>query len=113
MASNGYLAGSKKLDMASVTYCAALLDAETGGNETYEFEAKADLFQMPACDIVDTFIKHLNNGGSYPSPMSYELNSAVKKENRKIVMATGSLLVAKGEIPFLLMISPQIRERSN
>jgi len=113
MASNGYLADSKKLNMASVTYCAALLDAETGGNETYEFEAKADLFRMPARDIVDTFIKHLNNESSYPSPMSYELDSAVKKKNRRIVMATGSLIVAKGEIPFLLMISPQIRERSN
>jgi hypothetical protein len=112
MASNGWLANPKKLNMASVTYCAALLDAETGGNETYEFEANADLFQMPARDIVDTFIKHLDTESSYPSPMSYELNSAVKKKSRRIVMATGSLLVAKGEIPFLLMISPQIRERS-
>lgn len=99
--------------MAGVTYCAALLDAETGGNETYEFEAKADLFQMPARDIVETFIKHLDTESRYPSPMSYELNSAVKKQNKRIVMATGSLIVARGEIPFLLMISPQIRERSS
>lgn len=96
-----------------VTYRAAFLDAETGGNDTYEFEAQADLFRMPARDIVDTFIKHLNNESSYPSPMSYELNSAVKKQTKKIVLATGSLIVAKGEIPFLLMISPQNRERSN
>jgi len=113
MASNRYLAGSKKLNMASVTYCAALLDAETGGNETYEFKAKADLFGMTARDIVDAFIKYLDTESSYPSPMSYELNSAVKTKNKKIVMATGSLISAKGEIPFLLMISPQIRERSN
>ncbi len=98
--------------MASATYCAAFLDAETGGNETYEFVAKADLFRMPARDIVGTFIKHLDNESGYTSPMSYKLNSAVKKKAKKIVMATGSLLMAKGEIPFLVMISPQIREKS-
>lgn len=103
----------KKLNMASVTYCAALLDAKTGGNETYEFDAKADLFQRPARYIVDTFIKHLTNESGYSLHMSYELNSAVKKKTKKIVMATGSLILARGEIPFLLMISPQIRERSN
>jgi hypothetical protein len=68
---------------------------------------------MSAREIVDTFIKHLNSESTYPSPMSYELNSAVKKKTKKIVLATGSLIVVKGEIPFLLMISPQIRERSN
>jgi hypothetical protein len=108
-----HLAESRKLNVPSVTYCATFLDAETGGNETYEFQAKADLFGMSAREIVDTFIKHLNSESTYPSPMSYELNSAVKKKTKKIVLATGSLIVVKGEIPFLLMISPQIRERSN
>ena len=96
-----------------MTYCAAFLDAETGGNETYEFQAKADLFGMSSREIVDTFIKHLNSESTYPSPMTYELNSAVKKKTKKIVMATGSLIVAKGEIPFLLVISPKMRGRSN
>jgi hypothetical protein len=68
---------------------------------------------MSARDIVDTFIKHLHNENSYSSPMSYELDSAVKKKAGRIVMATGSLIMARGEIPFLLMISPQAREPSN
>ncbi len=96
--------------MASATYCAVWMDAETGGNETYEFEAKTGLFEMPASDIIDVFIKHLDSEGGYPSPMTYQLDSAVNKMNKKIVLATGSLILARGEVPFLLMISPRIRQ---
>lgn len=96
--------------MSSATYCAAMIDAETGGNEIYKFHARPDLLEMPAPDIIGTFIKHLDREGTYPSPMSFELDSAVKKKNRQIVLATGSLILGQGEIPFLLMISPDIRE---
>jgi hypothetical protein len=34
-------------------------------------------------------------------------------QEKKIGMATGLLIMAKGEISFLLMISPEIRQRSN
>lgn len=96
--------------MQSTTYCAAWMDAETGGNKTFEFEAKADLFEMPASDIVDIFIKYLEDEKSYSSPISYQLDSAINKKNKEIVLATGSLILGRGEIPFLLMISPQIRK---
>jgi len=95
--------------MVTATYRAAMLDAETGSNETYRFEAAADLFTRPADDIVDTFIVHLNDAGSDARPLAYELNSAVKKTDKQVVMATGSLLRDRGEIPFLLMISPDAR----
>ncbi len=91
--------------MATVTYSAALMDAETGGNEQYLFEADPRLFDMPADSIVEQFIKHLESTGNHPNPLSYELNSAVKKKSDRFVLATGSLMLAKGEIPFLLMIS--------
>lgn len=91
--------------MATVTYSAALMDAETGGNEQYLFEADPRLFDMPADSIVEQFIKHLESTGNHPHPLSYELNSAVKKKSDRFVLATGSLMLAKGEIPFLLMIS--------
>jgi len=106
------------MNMASAIYSAAMIDAETGGNETYRFKARPDLLEMPVPDIIDAFIKHLDSEGIYPSPMSYELDSAVKRKNRRIVLATGSLILGKGdqkqgEIPFLLMISPDIREQLN
>jgi hypothetical protein len=95
--------------MVTVTYRAAMLDAETGSNETYKFEAAADLFSKPADDIVGSFIEHLNGASREANPLAYELNSAVKKSDKQVVMATGSLIRDKGEIPFLLMISPEAR----
>lgn len=95
--------------MTSANYRAALLDAETGANASYLFEAGAGLFLMPADEIIHVFIDHLNANDYVHRPVGYELNSAIKKSNKQVVMATGSLLIGKGEIPFLLMISPDPR----
>ncbi len=91
--------------MTTAIHNAALIDAETGGSENYQFMAEADLFAHPAVSIVERFIHHLESSGRLNSPASYQLDSAVKKKNDQFVLATGSLMLAKGEIPFLLMIS--------
>jgi hypothetical protein len=42
--------------------------------------------------------------------MSCQLDSAIVKKDKRIMLATGSLILSRGEIPFLLMISPKIRQ---
>lgn len=84
-----------------------MIDAETGGNNSYFFEADAGLFQQPADEIIETFFKYHKATERAPQPTGYELNSAIKKVKKQVVMATGSLLTGKGDIPFLLMISPE------
>ena len=96
--------------MSSTTYIAAMMDAETGGSANYAFEASMDLLDMPASEIIDTFIKHLDSEGTYPSPMSCHLDSAIVKKDKGILLATGSLILGRGDIPFLVMISPQNRQ---
>lgn len=91
--------------MSAVTYNAALMDAETGGNENYIFESASDLFEKPAGQIIEHFIRHLETTDEHDAPISYTLDSAVKKKDNRFVLATGSLMLPKGEIPFLLMIS--------
>jgi hypothetical protein len=103
----------RKAIMAQKTFCAAMIDSETGGNETYTFDAPSNLLDLPATDVVDAFIKHLDSEGSYPSPMTYHLDHAINKNTKKIVLATGSLILGAGEIPFLLMISPQNRDNAD
>ncbi len=95
--------------MTSANYRAALLDAETGANESYRFEAEPGLFLMPADEIIGVFIDYLNANNYVNRQVGYELNSAIKKSDKQVVMATGSLLIGKGEVPFLLMISPDPR----
>ena len=93
----------------TTTYVAAMMDAESGGNQNYTFEAADDLFGKPAHDIVSAFMTSVTAGGERPLHLSYELNSVIKKRQKQVVMATGSLVFGHGEIPFLLMISPANR----
>ena len=93
----------------TTTYLAAMMDAETGGSQEFRFESDADLFRKPAHDIVNAFIDSLSGEGGRPAPLHYELNSAIKKRQKQVVMATGSLIFGHGEIPFLVMISPAVR----
>jgi hypothetical protein len=88
---------------------AAFMSAATGASSTYDFQADSGLFQLPADHIVRRFMDHMNEESDWVRPLSYELNSVVKKPERQVVMATGSLLLEKGDPPFLLMISPEPR----
>jgi hypothetical protein len=90
----------------TTTYRADVMDADSGGNGSYRFEAASGLFGMPARDIVDTFMRSLTHYRETPAPLTYELDSAIKKPEKQIVMATGSITRERGSIPFLLMISP-------
>ena len=93
----------------TATYHATMMDAGTGGSNQYSFEAAADLFNRPADDVVGAFIGSLRDEAGRPRPLEYELNSAIKKRQKQVVMASGSLIFSHGEIPFLVMISPAQR----
>lgn len=86
------------------------MDAETGASQVYDFTAESGLFRKPARHIVRAFMQHMAAHRDWRDPPSYRINSAVKKNKKQVVMATGSLVVAKGELPFLLMISPGRRD---
>ena len=49
---------------------------------------------------------HMKVEMQWKNAPSYRLDSATKKAKKQVVMATGSLLLEKGELPFLLLISP-------
>ncbi|MCW5605500.1 MAG: hypothetical protein KIT18_13235 [Burkholderiales bacterium] len=82
------------------------MDAETGASQMYEFEAERGLFRKPAKQVVQVFMDHVIRERQWLHVPSYKIDSAVKKSRKQIVMATGTLLQQKGELPFLVMISP-------
>jgi hypothetical protein len=88
---------------------AAFMSADTGGSATYGFQADSDLFRHTADAIVRSFMEQMRDRLDWERPLAYELDSAIKKSEKQIVMATGSLVLQKGELPFLLMISPERR----
>jgi hypothetical protein len=91
------------------SYRASLMDAETGASQVYDFRADSGLFRKPAKQIVRAFMDHMKSGREWAHAPSYKISSATKKPKNQVVMATGSLLLQKGELPFLVMISPEPR----
>jgi hypothetical protein len=110
-ASGSMRSNKKGLFMAAI-YHAAIMDAETGGNSSHKFEAAADLFSLPPRDIVDAFITSLDAYGKQVRPLAYELDSAILKREKQVVMATGSLGAGADGIPFVLIISPLERKHA-
>lgn len=96
--------------MTSETFIASMMDAETGGNASYSFEAPVDLLDLPTPEVIATFIKNLSNVKEYSSLLTFHIEHSVKKHEKKVLLATGSLVLSNGEIPFLLMISPKNRD---
>lgn len=91
------------------SFRATLMSADTGASQVYDFKADAGLFGKPARQIVRAFMDHMNAEREWTCKPSYKLDSATKKSRKQVVMATGSLLLHKGELPFLVMISPEPR----
>ena len=84
---------------------ARMLDASTGGEGAYEFEAADDLMQQPADEVVSAFFDYVDKQLLVPGA-NWELNSALKNRERRVVTAMGSLIPSQNDapMPFLLMI---------
>ena len=85
---------------------ARMMDAATGGEGTYEFDAPDDLFKKPADEIVAAFFDHVETE-ILKHEADWELNGALKNKERNIVTAMGSIIPSRSEppLPFLRMIA--------
>jgi len=92
------------------TYYAQMLDAETGGEGSYRFEAAEDLMQQTADEIVTVFFDCVGDA-VLKHHADWELNGVMKNHDRDVVAAMGSLIPEKNEpsLPFVLVISSRGR----
>jgi hypothetical protein len=90
------------------TYHARMLDAETGGEGSYDFEGPQDLMSRTADEIVTVFFDHVEQKILHHHT-DWEVNGIMKNRERRVVTAMGSLLANGDEppLPFLLLISDQ------
>jgi len=93
--------------MANITYVAQMIDAADGPDATYEFEADETLFERPRAELIATFMEYVNHIQLPKEDVGYEIYSAFKNRDLKVVTAMGALRVPNGEIPFMVMISPK------
>ena len=95
------------------TYVARMMDAETGSEGRYEFEADDGLLGKSPVKVVRAFMEHVDKDLFPHQHIDYELNAAFKNKGKKVVTAMGSLVTGHDpEIPFLLMIVSKKREQA-
>jgi len=95
--------------MATITYQAQMIDAADGPDATYEFEADESLFERPRSELIARFMEYVDHVELPKEDVAYEIYSAFKNRELKVVTAIGALLLAHGDIPFMVMISPKAR----
>jgi hypothetical protein len=89
------------------SFVARMMDAETGGEGRYVFQAPDDLFQRTPIQVVRAFMDHVDRDEFPHQHIEYELNAAFRSQDRKVVTAMGQLILEHlPPIPFMLMISP-------
>jgi len=77
-----------------------------GGEQRYEFEAPADLFDKSPIKVIKAFMEHVDHIELPAEHLGYELYSALKHPSNKVVTGLGCLLLRGNEYPFMVMISP-------
>lgn len=94
------------VEIEMATFYARMMDGETSGEGSYEFEGPADLMGRTADEIVGVFFEHVEQQ-VLKSHVDWEINGVLKNKERGIVTAMGSLIPQKDDapMPFLLLIS--------
>lgn len=93
------------------TYIARIMDAESGAENAYRFDGPDDLFDRTPMRIVRTFFETIEQSMFHRHHVDYEINTAIKKPEHRLVLVTGSYHLASGDdLPFLMMISPAEEE---
>lgn len=88
-------------------YCASIMDADSGSEGVYEFDAEDGLMDTTPVRVVRKFMEFTDRKLITHQHIDYELNAAFKSERRRVVTAMGSLILEhEPPIPFLLMITP-------
>ena len=91
--------------MTTFTCTATVLGEASGGDRQIAFEMSRDPAVTPVDEVVEAFIGKLHATGNLPSADSYELNSAMRNKEKRVIMVIGHLLGPYVQTPFLTMIA--------
>ena len=91
--------------MAAFECTATVMGAAAGSDHQFVFAMDRDPATIPADEIVEAFARHLHDAGHLHDPNAYELNSVIRKPEKRLVMAIGHLRRPLDEDPFLTMIN--------
>ncbi|MCR9256216.1 MAG: hypothetical protein NXI16_08990 [Alphaproteobacteria bacterium] len=97
--------------MAMMKVEATIMDAGVGeghgADHRYVFDAPDDLFTKSPITVIKAFMEHVDHVELPDEHVGYELYASLKNEEKQVVTGMGSLTLAHGRIPFMVMISPK------
>jgi hypothetical protein len=88
------------------TFYARMLDAETGAENSYQFDGPDDLMARTADEVVSVFFREVEDK-ILMHHVDWELNGILAQRSRGVVAALGSLIPKDNAppLPFLLTVS--------
>lgn len=88
------------------TYVARIMDAETGGEGTYEFQAPRKLIKKSPVRAIKAFIEHADHNIVTGRHIDYHLNAAFNNREKGIITGLGALIAQdESEMPFVVLIT--------
>ena len=91
--------------MTAFECTATVMGVAAGSDHRFLFRMNQDPAQAPADEVVEAFARHLHDGGHLHDPNAYELNTVIRKPEKRLIMAIGHLRHPHDEDPFLTMIN--------
>lgn len=94
----------------TITLTATMMNARREAQGDYDFPAPADVFEkMTPVQIVKLFAEHVDRKIFPDDVIDFEINSALKNLEHRVVTAMGQMITHfgrhDGAIPFMVMIA--------
>ena len=90
--------------MAEYACTATIMGSVSGSDRRITFAMAQDPATSPADEVVEALMDHLHETGDLPHSYAYELNTAFRNADKRVVMAIGHLRFTEDTEPFLTMI---------
>ena len=90
--------------MAEYTCTATIMGSVSGSDRQITYTLAQDPATAPADEVVEALMAYLHDTGDLPNSYAYELNTAFRNTDKRVVMAIGHLRFTGDTEPFLTMI---------
>ena len=91
--------------MADYPCKATVMGPVSGSDRRFDYVMDQDPASAPADEVVESLMAYLHDTGDLPNTHAYELNTAFRNTERRLVMAIGHLRYTNDSEPFLTMIA--------
>ena len=90
--------------MSDFRCTATIMGSVSGSDRQIGFTVDQDPATAPADEVVEALMSHLHETGDLPHSYAYELNTAFRNADKRVIMAIGHLRFPGDSQPFLTMI---------